>query len=86
MTKEKQSYTAHTWHVSDLVVNVTGKLEGGFMDWPANIQDKILEAMERHGVSKGRKYEMVRAICDYDVDTKWYVIVTIRAPKTFTIQ
>lgn len=83
---EKQSYTAHSWYVSDLVVSVTGKLEGGFLDWPSNVQDGILAAMERHSVARNRKYEMVRALCDYDVDTGWYIIVTIRAPKTYTIQ
>lgn len=69
------------WYVADCVVNVSAKLEGEFADWPANIQDRIVDAMDAYDKALDRKHELLRAVCDFDVDTGWYVIVTIRAPK-----
>jgi hypothetical protein len=69
------------WHVADCIVNVSGQLEGEFTDWPTHMQDKVLDAMEKLNIATGRSYEMIRAICEYDVDTKWYVVLTVRAPK-----
>ena len=69
------------WYVADLVVNVSAKLEGSILYWPANIQDGIYKAIETYDKKTRRKHELLRAICEYDVDQKWFVLVTIRAPR-----
>lgn len=69
------------WHVADCIVDVSGKLEGGLLDWPSHIQDKVFEAIETLNKQKDRQYELLRAFCDYDEDHKWFIHVTVRAPK-----
>lgn len=69
------------WYVADCIVNISAKLEGEFKDWPMHIQDRIVDAMDVYDKATGRKHELLRAVCDYDVDDKWFIIVTIRAPK-----
>jgi len=61
--------------IFELVQNVSGMLEGEFDDWPANIQDAILEAAERASEASGIKMAMTFSKCDHDVDQGWYVHV-----------
>lgn len=49
-----------------MVVNVTGFLEGELSDWPANIQDKILEALEAKAQEVEHPLTVVYSACGKD--------------------
>lgn len=62
-----------------VLLAISGPLEGGFMDWPANIQDKILAAIEKHEKQHNVKLEMVAAEARCDVaEEGWYVHCLVR--------
>lgn len=71
--------------VADLIVNISGKLEGEFIDWPANIQDGIFLALQRLHNKARLKYgiplafEIIGSMCDYDEDSGYYIGVQARA-------
>lgn len=70
------------WYVAEMVVNTTAVPEGDtILDWPDNVQDAIYGAIEKHEKRLGRKYEIVRARADKDIDTGPYIHVVIRSPK-----
>jgi hypothetical protein len=61
----------------DLVVDITGRLEGDIDDWPANIQDGIYRALHRIGKEKGIwSMRIVQSRCGRDApDENWYIHV-----------
>lgn len=62
----------------ECVVNVSGRLEGEFDDWPSHIQDPIFAAMERMSQEVGLPLAMVGSVCDYDsIGEKWFVRVIL---------
>lgn len=58
-----------------LTVNVSGFLEGNLGDWPANIQDKVLEALEAKSEAEELPLAITNAQCGYDEDEGFYVNV-----------
>lgn len=52
--------------VFDLTVDVSGPLEGKFADWPANIQDGIMQALEAKAHQVGLPLVMVDSACCID--------------------
>lgn len=71
--------------IADLIVNVSGKLNGEFIDWPANIQDGIFAALERLDSKAQAKYGLplnftiIGSMADYDEDSGFYIGVQARA-------
>lgn len=65
-----------------MTVNVSAVPKGNhILEWPAFVQDTIFKAIETHEKRTGRKYEIVNARADKDIDTGPYISVTIRAPR-----
>jgi hypothetical protein len=64
---------------ADLIVNVSGPLPPEIGDWPPAMQDQFYKALEKKNQVSGRKYEVLRVRCEYDVDEGWYVHVVIAA-------
>lgn len=52
--------------ITDMFVALSANLEGGIMDWPANIQDGILKALERKEAQENCKYEIIQSHCVLD--------------------
>lgn len=50
----------------EIVQEVTGILEGGFEDWPAQIQDQVMAALERKAKEVGLMLVLVGAACGMD--------------------
>lgn len=48
--------------------DLTGPLEGTFDDWPANVQDGMLEGLEDFERRKNAKFEVVQVVCAEDPD------------------
>lgn len=71
--------------IADLIVNVSAKPVGEFADWPANIQDGILAALQRLHDKAREKYgillafEIIGSMADYDEDSGFYIGVQARA-------
>lgn len=63
--------------VGELIVGVSGPLGGGIGDWPANVQDKVYEALARFNADKGEDFYITKSWCDHDVDTGWYIRVLV---------
>lgn len=61
----------------ELVVNVTGYLEGKLEDWPAMIQDKIYEAMERKADEVKLPLCVADSGCGYDEDEGYFLHVIL---------
>lgn len=64
----------------EVVVYVSGYLEGELADWPANIQDRLLEALERKAQEVEHPLTIVHSRCDVDYgetskDDKFYLHV-----------
>lgn len=74
------------YFVAELTVNVSGFIPGEFKDWPANIHDRIMLALEAHGKRMNRKYDVFKAWCDYDIDEGHYIRVVARSPMLVTLQ
>ena len=74
------------WYVADLVVDVSARLDGELKDWPKHMQDQVYAAIEALDERTGRSYEVLRSFCDWDDDHKWFVHVTVRAPKRVDIR
>lgn len=71
------------YYVSDLVVNVSALPKGeSYKEWPSNIQDGIIEAMEKHDKLTGRTYEISQSWAADDGDGP-YIRVVIRAPRFY---
>ena len=56
--------------VFDLIVPISAPLEGGFENWPSNIQDGIMAALERKSEEVELPLLMVDARCDIDHDAE----------------
>ena len=54
----------------ELIVPITGPLEGEFSDWPSKIQDGIEAALERKAQEVELPLKMVHARCDIDHDAE----------------
>ncbi len=52
----------------EIVQYVSGWLDGEFSDWPAQIQDAVLAALERKSGEVGLPLAIVFSKCDHDVD------------------
>ena len=68
--------------VFDLTVDISGPLEGKFNDWPANIQDGIMQAIERKAQEVGLPLVMVDSACSIDYgetkeQDKFYIHVVV---------
>lgn len=61
----------------ELIVNVTGPLEGTLEDWPSHIQDRIYEAMERKAAEVQLPLAVCGSMCGYDVDEGHYIRVIL---------
>ncbi len=61
----------------ELVANVTGYLEGKLEDWPAMIQDKIYEAVERKADKVQLPLCVVYSCCDYDEDEGYFLHIIL---------
>lgn len=62
----------------ELVVNISGPLEGEFKDWPANIQDTIYAAMERKAAEVQLPLALVGSEAAYDeIGGHWYIRVIL---------
>lgn len=58
---------------------VSGFLAGGFDDWPAQIQDPVLAAMDKLSAKHKIPLAIIGAICDKDIDLStdaktWYYV------------
>lgn len=61
----------------EAVVHVSGPLEGGFDDWPANIQDGIYRALEKKSKEVKLPLIIVNAVYEYDsVEYGHYIRIT----------
>lgn len=74
-------YNAPGHDVAEAIQNVSGQLPPEFADWPAHIQDILFLAVDRLAHVTGKPYTLFHAICDYDVDTGWYVRAIAVAPR-----
>lgn len=68
--------------VWDLTVNVSGPLEGKFNDWPANIQDHLMKAVEAKAHALQLPLVIVDSMCgidygDTEKDDVFYVQVVV---------
>lgn len=54
----------------ELLQYVSGFLEGGIDDWPANIQDAIYKALEAKSHAVQLPLTIVMSYCDADVDSE----------------
>lgn len=63
------------------IINVTGFLDGGFKDWPANIQDGLSKAVATQCLPRpGERVEIVAAKCYQDTpDEPPYLRVVVQA-------
>lgn len=62
----------------ELVVTVSGALEGEFKDWPANIQDPIYAAMERKAEEVQLPLELIASEAGWDdIGQRHYVRVIL---------
>lgn len=61
--KVKESVGIRTF---DLIVYVTGWLDGGIKDWPVQIQDRIWEALERKAHEVELPLTIIESYCDVD--------------------
>lgn len=52
-----------------IVANVTSFLEGGIDEWPANIQDRILEELERKSKEVELPLVIIHSYCGLDYAT-----------------
>ncbi len=70
--------------IGELVVNVTGYLEGTFNDWPAFIQDTIYAAMQRFAKKNGLKdIYILQSRCGRDdISEPYHIVVTIVGKRT----
>lgn len=59
----------------ELIVNTDVPLEGVFDDWPAQVQDKIMEALQRLADHEKRRIVITSAAFAVDVDTGPYLHV-----------
>lgn len=50
----------------EIVQYVTGPLEGEFKDWPSNIQDRIMDALDRKSKEVELPLTIVHSYCDID--------------------
>jgi len=57
----------------ELVVNVSGELEGEINDWPPKIQDAIYAALEHLGKKHECMVALISSRCDHDIETGWYI-------------
>lgn len=62
----------------EILVYVTGWLEGTLSDWPANVQDVVAEALERKSKEVELPLAIVYSKCDHDPD-----IEDIAHPRKF---
>jgi hypothetical protein len=60
---------------AELIVNVTELLPGGIKDWPANVQDRIYNALEKFEERTGVRWVIVGSKSDVDPDTGPFVHV-----------
>lgn len=54
----------------EVIQYVSGFLEGGMDDWPANIQDAVYKAMERKSDEVQLPLVIVASFCDVDIDSE----------------
>lgn len=54
----------------EIVQYVTGFMEGGVDDWPANMQDAIYAALERKAHEVQLPLKIVHSYCDEDIDSE----------------
>lgn len=70
----------------DGFVKIDAPLEGGLMDWPANIQDGVFKAVERLETEHGIKLEIlhVSARCD-DPQEGWFIHIVCIEPHPLVL-
>lgn len=69
-------------NIVDLHVSVDRGLQGGLMDWPAEIQDKLFAEIEAHEKKEGVKCEVLNSRCALDFDDKPFLHLVLRVTKT----
>lgn len=70
--------SVRTW---DLVVKVDGFLDGGLVDWPANIAEQIIAGIEVLQKQKGLKLEVVESYCNMDEDGFYLHVIVQHVPR-----
>lgn len=65
--------------MADFIVDIGTPVEGGFKDWPAMLQDRIMKDIERESIARGRKYVLERAYCGTN-DGIAFVHVIVKSP------
>lgn len=58
----------------EAIIAVSGPLNGGLTDWPAHIQDAILDAAQRTENLHGLHLDVHHAVCEHDPDG-WFLRV-----------
>lgn len=79
MSPKEQQFRIPGIRTFELVVNVSGRLEGELSDWPSHIQDRIMLALEQKSADVQRPLKIVSSGCGYlDSDEPgkpgtWYI-------------
>lgn len=61
--------------VFTLAASLSGQTEGGMADWPANIQDAIMAALERKSQEVQLPLAIIASWVDSDFHGRWYAYV-----------
>jgi hypothetical protein len=64
--------------IVDMQAKISAFVEGSFADWPANVQDYLLAAMEQYERTHNCKIEVLDSRCVRDFDEQPLINVVMR--------